>query len=314
MTEVTQIGKVAVLMGGTSAERGISLLSGQAVLLSLLKQQVDAHTLDSNHWAEDLIKGKFDRAFIMLHGRGGEDGTIQGVLESLAIPYTGSGVLGSALAMDKRRSKQLWLAQGLPTPKFMVIDAQSDWKQLADLIGFPMAIKPCTEGSSVGISKVNRLEELPEAFNRAVACGAEVIAEQWIVGREVTCALLDDELLPLVEIESAEEFYNFHAKYESDATQYRCPVSLPEALTHSIQHLAAQAFVGLGASGWGRIDFMLDNAQRPWLIEANTVPGMTNHSLVPMAALAAGYDFDQLVMKVLKTSFISQISKEVGQR
>ncbi len=312
MVDVSRFGKVAVLMGGDSAERDISLLSGRAVLDSLIKQQVNACALDTDEWAQALIQGEFDRAFIVLHGRGGEDGVIQGLLESINLPYTGSGVLGSALAMDKMKSKQLWQAQELNTPQFQLIEAGCDWTALVSSLGLPLAVKPATEGSSVGISRVNRVQDLPAAYAKACAYDTTVIAEQWITGREVTCAVLHEACLPLVEIETESEFYDYQAKYESDSTQYHCPASLPDAVAQQLQAISLQAFSCLGASGWGRVDFILDESQQPFLIEVNTIPGMTSHSLVPMAANAAGYSFDDLVIEVLATSFVPKGA--VGRR
>ncbi|HBC58525.1 MAG TPA: D-alanine--D-alanine ligase, partial [Gammaproteobacteria bacterium] len=257
-------------------------------------------------WAQTLIQGEFDRAFIVLHGRGGEDGVMQGLLQSLNLPYTGSGVLGSAIAMDKMRSKCLWQAHQLNTPKFQVIEEGCDWAALVAALGLPVAVKPATEGSSVGISKVSQEDDLPAAYAKARAYDTAVIAEQWITGRELTCTVLHDECLPLVEIETESEFYDYQAKYESDATQYHCPVSLPSVLTNQLQAMSRRAFDCLGASGWGRVDLILDESEQPFLIEVNTVPGMTSHSLVPMAAHAAGYSFDELVIKILETSLKSK--------
>ncbi len=296
---VTSLGRVAVLLGGDAAEREISLISGHAVLESLLRQGVDAHPVDpADGGLDSLRRGEFQRAFIVLHGRGGEDGVIQGCLETLGIPYTGSGVAGSALAMDKYRGKLVWRGLGLPTPGFVAARDESGLKQ-AGKLGFPLMVKPVHEGSSIGIRKVGNVAELREAWIEAKALDSNVLIEQWVEGAEYTCALLGERALPLIRLETDNQFYDYAAKYQDEGTGYHCPCGLDEANEHAFQALSRDAFEALGASGWGRVDLMTDGDGRPWLIEVNTVPGMTDHSLVPMAARAAGIDFDELVMRIL---------------
>jgi len=296
-------GKVIVLMGGNSAERDISLQTGQAVLEALQRNGVNAHGIDTQHQAlEQISAAQADRAFIALHGRGGEDGTMQGLLELLNLPYTGSGVLGSALAMDKLRTKQIWQSMGLPTPDSLVIDEQSDWQAVVEALTLPIIIKPALEGSSVGISKVTSLEDLPKAFQIASECASQVLAERYIRGAEYTVAVLQDKALPLIKLETPRDFYDFAAKYEDDRTTYICPCGLLESQEKVLQDMALRAFHAVGARGWGRVDFMLDTESQPWLLEVNTVPGMTTHSLVPMAAKATGMDFDNLVLAILDTA------------
>lgn len=301
MSEISaaSFGKVAVLMGGWAAERDISLLSGNAVLQGLLSRGVDAHAVDvDRNIVNSLSEGKFDRAFVALHGRGGEDGVIQGALEILGLPYTGSGVLGSALGMDKYRCKLLWQGMGLPTPAFAMIHAESDLETVAE-IGFPMMIKPAHEGSSIGMSKVDRLEQLQQAWLLASRYDSAVLAEAWVEGAEYTAAIMGDQPLPLIKLETDNLFYDYQAKYESNATRYLLPSGLDVQQESELQQLALSAFKGVAALGWGRVDLMLDQAGQPWLIEVNTVPGMTDHSLVPMAAKAAGMDFPELVWQLL---------------
>lgn len=307
MTEL--FGKVAVLLGGTSAEREISLQSGNAVLQALLRKGINAHAVDAGpDVCQQLVQGAFDRAFIMLHGRGGEDGVIQGVLESMQLPYTGSGVLGSALGMDKLRCKQLWSGMGLPTPEYAVLEHDSDFARVEREIGLPLIVKPVHEGSSIGMTRVSRAGALQEAWKLAAGFDRQVLAERWIEGREYTAAILFGEALPLIRLEIAGEFYDYEAKYLSDQTRYHCPCGLDAETERSLQALALQAFSATGAYGWGRVDFLLDREQRPWLIEVNTVPGMTSHSLVPMAARAAGIGFDELVVKILFGTVESEMS------
>lgn len=299
-TAAARFGKVAVLMGGTSAEREISLQSGDAVLQALLRRGVDAHMVDAGpDVCRQLAQGDYDRAFIMLHGRGGEDGVMQGVLESMQLPYTGSGLLGSALGMDKLRCKQLWSAMGLPTPEYAVLESGSDFAAVEQQLGLPLIVKPVHEGSSIGMTRVSRAGRLQEAWEVAAGYDRQVLAERWIEGQEYTAAILFGEALPLIRLQAAGEFYDYEAKYLSDQTRYHCPCGLDAETERSLQALALQAFAAIGASGWGRVDFFLDQQQRPWLIEVNTVPGMTSHSLVPMAARAAGIEFDELVMRIL---------------
>ncbi|QBQ53416.1 D-alanine--D-alanine ligase [Nitrosococcus wardiae] len=296
-------GKVAVLMGGRSAEREISLQSGTAVLQALLRQGIDAQGIDvGERVLEQLSGGQFERVFIALHGRGGEDGVIQGALELLGLPYTGSGVLGSALAMDKLRSKQLWRGMGLPTADFSVLNEGTDLALVVANLGLPLMVKPAREGSSLGMRKVDSIETLRAAYREAVAFDGTVIAEQWLPRAEYTAAILAGRALPLIRLETPRTFYDFEAKYLTDTTRYLCPCGLPEEQAQRLQALALQAFQALGASGWGRVDFRCDEQDRPCLLEINTVPGMTAHSLVPMAAQAAGIEFDQLVLQILESS------------
>lgn len=295
-----EFGKVAVLMGGHSAEREVSLKSGQAILAALLRQNVDAVGIDTAHNViTQLTKKSFDRAFIALHGRGGEDGTIQGFLELMGIPYTGSGVLASALAMDKYRTKQLWQGIGLPTPTSVLIEAHSDVNSIIEKVGLPLMVKPSLEGSSVGISKVNNVDELVSAVETASQFDCDVMAERYINGTEYTAAILHDTVLPLIRLETPREFYDFTAKYDDNDTSYICPCGLPKQQELELQQIAVQAFSSVGAKGWGRVDFLCDDNSKPWLIELNSVPGMTDHSLVPMAAKQAGISFDELVLRIL---------------
>ena len=289
-------------MGGESAERAVSLVSGQAVLEGLLRRQVDAHKIDVGPDVLDRLKaGHFDRAFIVLHGRGGEDGVIQGALEILGIPYTGSGVAGSALGMDKLRCKLLWQGLGLPTPPFVTIRGEADLAA-ANRLEFPLMVKPAHEGSSIGMARVENARELREAWRAAAVYDSEVFAETWVTGAEYTASILGDEALPLIRLETPHVFYDYDAKYNADTTLYHCPCGLPEAEELRLRDLALRAFRSVGARGWGRVDMMCDKTGRPWLIEVNTVPGMTSHSLVPMAAAAVGIDFDELVWRILASS------------
>lgn len=294
-------GKVAVLMGGKSAEREISLMSGNGVLKALRSKGVDAQAFDPAE--RDLFELKregYARCFIALHGRGGEDGTVQGALEVLGIPYTGSGVLGSALAMDKARTKLVWQAQGLPTPPYEAIEATSDFKGVAARLGLPLIVKPVQEGSSLGITKVRAAAELDEAYALAVNYDSAVIAERFIDGPEYTASILDDAALPLIRIEAPEGKYDYQNKYFTDVTKYLCPCGLPAPKETQIKSLALKAFQSVGCTGWGRIDLMLDAEERPWLLEVNTSPGMTGHSLVPMAARAVGISYEDLCVKILE--------------
>ncbi|MBL1260876.1 MAG: D-alanine--D-alanine ligase [Thiotrichaceae bacterium] len=305
--QAAHFGKVAVLMGGHSSEREISLNSGDAVLQSLLRSGVDAHAVDPSK--EDLLQIRqsgFDRALIILHGRGGEDGVIQGALEAIGLPYTGTGVMGSALGMDKLRTKQLWQGAGLFTPAYQVLNSACDFVEASREIGLPMIVKPATEGSSIGMSKVIKAEDLSLAWQKAAACDATVLAERWIDGAEYTVAILQDEALPLIRVETARDFYDFEAKYQSDDTAYICPCGLSAEQENALQQFALKAFDVVGCRGWGRVDLMCDQQNKAWLIEVNTVPGMTDHSLVPMAAKAAGIGFDQLVWRILETSVMTE--------
>lgn len=295
-----KFGKVAVLMGGRSAEREVSLQSGDAVLQGLLRKGVDAHPLDAaDELVEQLQNGGFERVFIVLHGRGGEDGVVQGLLQSLKLPYTGCSLAASALGMDKFRCKLVWQALGLPTAPFRVLRSEQDLASVAE-IGFPVMVKPAHEGSSIGMTRVERPEQLEAAWREAARFDDEVLAEQWITGGEYTVSILGEQVLPIIQIEADAVFYDYQAKYQSDATRYHCPCALPAEQQQAMQELALRAFRAVGASGWGRVDFLLDQAGRPYLLEVNTVPGMTSHSLVPMAARAAGIDFDTLVWQILE--------------
>mgnify|MGYP003384644247 CR=1 FL=1 len=298
-----EFGRVAVLMGGRSAERPISLKSGQAVFNSLIEQGVDAHRIDVDiNVSKHLRDGNYSRAFIILHGRGGEDGEIQGVLRSLDIPFTGSDISASVLSMNKMISKQVWIQHDLPTAKFVQVTAESDsWDVVAEL-GLPLIIKPVNEGSSIGMTKVKSTDELKQAIKAATEFDAEVIAEQWIEGEEYTVAVLGDQALPVIQLKTPNDFYDFEAKYQSNTTEYLCPCGLNEQDEEKCQEIAQKAFSTLRMSGWGRIDFMRDQADKFYLLEANSIPGMTDHSLVPMAAKQAEISFDQLVWKVLETS------------
>ena len=293
-------GRVAVLFGGTSAEREISLKSGQAVLQALQQAGVNAQAFDPAEQNIGDIKA-YDRAFIVLHGRGGEDGTMQGALELLNIPYTGSGVLASALGMDKTRTKQLWLGCGVPTPTYARLTATTDFAQVVQELGLPLMVKPTHEGSSIGMRKVERLEDLQPAYEFAAQYDRDIIAETWITGREYTVVILAGKALPVIRLQPHQShgFYDFDAKYKADDTQYLCPCGLSEADEQRLQAIALNAFEMVGASGWGRIDAMQDEQGNFWLLEVNTVPGMTDHSLVPMAARAAGLDFQTLALTIL---------------
>jgi D-alanine-D-alanine ligase len=293
-------GKVAVLFGGRSAEREVSLKSGAAVLHALLRSGVDAHPFDpAVQNVQALVDDGFDRVFIALHGRYGEDGTVQGALELLGIPYTGSGVMASALGMDKWRSKLVWRAGGLPIPDYALLDERSDWEGVARQLGLPLFVKPANEGSSVGISKVKVAAELPAAYRAAARYDKLVLAERFVGGGEYTVAILGDQALPVIKIEPANEFYDYEAKYLSDETRYLCPSGLSAEREAGMQDLARQAFALIGGQGWGRVDFLADENGKSYLLEANTSPGMTDHSLVPMAARQAGMSFEQLVLRIL---------------
>ncbi len=296
-------GKVLVAMGGTSAEREISLIGGRAVLAALKRSGVDAEALVvGNRPLDDLRRKACDRVFNMLHGRGGEDGVFQGLLESLEIPYTGSGVLGSALGMDKLRTKLCWRGAGLPTPDWQLLDSPADLDQCIEILGFPVIVKPVLEGSSIGMARADDRWQLRAAWESARRFGCPVMAERWIEGTEYTAALLQQRMLPLIRLETPRSFYDYEAKYRADSTRYLCPCGLPEERERSLQSLARRACEVIGVSGWGRVDLFCDAAGQPWLIEVNTIPGMTDHSLVPMAAAAAGIAFDDLVWRILETS------------
>ncbi len=295
------LGKIAVLMGGTSAEREVSLKSGAAVLAALQSAGADAFTIDIGANAvEQLTGAEFDIAFIALHGRGGEDGTIQGVLEWLARPYTGSGVMASALAMDKWRTKLIWQAAGLPTPKAFLLDKNSDWAELIRELNQDAIVKPAREGSSIGMRKVHDAGELQQSYDFASRYDALVLAERWIQGAEFTVAIVDGKALPPIQLKTTHEFYDYDAKYQASDTQYLLPCGLDAEKNAELKALAIRAFDVLGGQGWGRIDVMQDGTGNFWLLEANTAPGMTDHSLVPMAARAEGMEFPQLVVKLLE--------------
>jgi len=290
-------------MGGRSAEREISLKSGTMVLNALTKSGVDAHAFDPRDSGLEALKAqRFERAFIALHGRFGEDGTVQGALEYLGIPYTGSGVMASALAMDKWRTKLLWRAAGLPTPAYELINVRTDPAGLAARLGLPLMVKPAREGSSIGMSKVTSTEKIAPARELAARYDDIVIAERFIEGMELTAGILGEQPLPLIRLETPREFYDYHAKYFADDTRYICPCGLPAAQEQSIQQAALEAFRVLGCSGWGRVDAMLDRDGGLHLLEVNTIPGMTDHSLVPMAARACGISFEDLCVRILESA------------
>jgi len=302
------LGKVGVLLGGRSGEREISLLSGNGVLEALLEKGVDAHAFDTGlRNPTELATAHFDRVFIALHGRFGEDGTIQGLLELLNLPYTGSGVLASALAIDKIATKRIWMSSGLATPQFELLSATSDWSAVVQNLGLPLIVKPAHEGSSLGLTKVQALEQLPDAYDLALSLDKKVMAESCIIGPELTCPLVGEgeaaEALPVIQIIPPNANYDFHNKYFSNETQYLCPTELDEKLNQAVQRLALDAYRVLGCKTWGRADIMIDERTRqPYLLEMNTSPGMTSHSLVPMAAKAAGVSYSDLVLWILSQS------------
>jgi D-alanine-D-alanine ligase len=299
-------GKVAVLMGGKSAEREISLMSGNGVLQALRSKGVDAQAFDPA--ARDLFALKregFARCFIALHGRGGEDGTVQGALEVLGIPYTGSGVLGSAVGMDKWRSKMIWIANGLPTPRYRILAASDDWDAVARELGLPLIVKPANEGSTLGLTKVTAASQLAAAYELAAGKFHDLaLAEQFIDGPEYTASIVADAALPLIRIEAPQGNYDYQNKYFTDDTKYICPCGLPAAKEEALKALALKAFRLAGCTGWGRVDLMLDAKGDPWLLEVNTSPGMTGHSLVPMAAKVVGISYEDLCVKILEGSHV----------
>ncbi len=302
----SKFGKVAVLLGGKSGEREVSLKSGNAVLAALLRQGVDAYAFDPALQELSELKN-FDRTFIALHGRYGEDGTIQGALELMGIPYTGSGVMASSVGMDKWRTKLLWRATGVVTPDFEIVNAQSDFAAIENKLGLPLFVKPANEGSSIGITKVKNKGELEAAYELAAKADPLVIAEKFVGGGEYTVGILEDvktglSVLPVVRIVPKNEFYDYEAKYLRDDTEYLCPCGLSAEKEKQIQAEALQAFRAIGCSGWGRVDFLMDEVGNHYFLEVNTSPGMTDHSLVPMAAKAAGIGFDELVIKILETT------------
>ncbi|MCC7516153.1 MAG: D-alanine--D-alanine ligase [Pseudomonadales bacterium] len=303
----TEFGNVAVLYGGLSSERSISLKSGQAVADALARQQVAVELVDvderflsvlAEH--QDGRRSRWDRVFIALHGVGGEDGTMQAVLDMAGIPYTGSGVMASALGMDKWRTKLIWQAQGLPTPAYALLQKNTDWQSCMTALGHSAIVKPACEGSSIGMRKVSSAEELQAAFIYASDFAGDVLAETWISGAEFTVGVLNGAALPPIRLETGHAFYDFDAKYLSNSTRYHCPCGLTDEKVQELQRLAEAAFAAVGCSGWGRVDVMQDAAGNFYLLEVNTVPGMTDHSLVPMAAQAAGLSFDELVLEILQ--------------
>lgn len=298
-------GKVAVLLGGKSAEREVSLKSGSMVLAALRAQAVDAHAFDpSERGLDSLMNDSYEAAFIALHGRFGEDGTVQGVLEWLGIPYTGSGVLASALAMDKMRTKLLWQAAGLPSPPHEILRKDSDWGEVARRLGLPIMVKPASEGSSIGMTKVRAAGELDEAYALAANYDRVVMAEKFIEGPELTCAILGERALPLIRLETPRNFYDYEAKYLANDTRYHVPCGLPAEKERELQALCLRAFRALGCSGWGRVDLMLDASGAAQLLEVNTSPGMTDHSLVPMAARAIGMSYGDLCLRILEGAHV----------
>ncbi len=294
-------GKVAVLMGGPSAEREISLISGRAVLAALQSKGVDAHAFDpAERELFDLKREGYARVFIALHGRFGEDGTVQGALEVMRIPYTGSGVMASALAMDKWRTKLVWDASGIPTPRFAMVDRTTSWDKLAEVLGLPLIVKPSREGSTIGLTKCGSVADLPAAYALAARYDDLVIAEEFIAGRELTASILGDTALPLVRIDAPQGNYDYQNKYFTDATKYYCPAGIDESLEQEIRAMALKSFRVLGCRGWGRADVMVRPDDTCSFLEMNTSPGMTGHSLVPMAAKAAGIGYAELCVKILE--------------
>ncbi|MFD2367626.1 D-alanine--D-alanine ligase [Pseudoduganella sp. GCM10020061] len=307
-SEAQALGKVGVLFGGRSAERDVSIMSGTGVLKALQSQGVDAHAFDPGTQSlADLAAQKFDRVFIALHGRYGEDGSLQGALEQMGIPYTGSGVMACAIAMDKIYTKMIWLMHGLPTPKYATVASGADLAQVAQQVGIPMIVKPPHEGSTIGITKVASDAEVQGAFDTAFKYDDPVLAEEFVTGREFTVAILgkgkDARALPVIEIVAPEGNYDYQNKYFTDVTQYFCPAQLDAATTAEMQRIAVEAYRALDCEGWGRIDFMLRAADnKPFLIEANTSPGMTSHSLVPMAANAVGISYEELCVQIVRSA------------
>lgn len=303
----SDFGKVAVLMGGRSAERAVSLKSGAMVLAALRKRRVDAHSFDPKEKGLDaLIKERFDRAFIALHGRYGEDGTVQGALELIGIPYTGSGVLASALALDKWRAKLVWQASGIPTPHCELLARESDFHAVAMRLGLPLMVKPANEGSSIGMTKVKTAREFPEAYALAANYDRAVIAETFVDGVELTVAILGDAPLPAIKLETPREFYDYEAKYSAQDTRYIIPSGLPPDAERIIQDEALRAFRTLECRGWGRVDLMLDHSGKPYFLEVNTSPGMTDHSLVPMAARHVGLSYEDLCLRILESARLEE--------
>lgn len=316
-TRASQLGRVGVLLGGKSGERDISLRSGSGVLKALLSRGVDAHPFDPGERSlAELAAAGFDRIFIALHGPYGEDGTMQGVLEQLGIPYTGSGVMASALAMDKVMTKRIWMAQNLPTPRYVELSSQTDWESVIRELGIPLIVKPAHEGSALGVTRVKTADQLPDAYAAAVQYGNAVLAEELIEGMELTCSVLDMDgeprALPLVRIIAPDANYDYENKYFSGKTQYRCPCGLDEGLERQIQVYTVEAYRMLNCRGWGRADIMLRASdEKPYLLEMNTSPGMTDKSLVPMSAREAGIEYEELCMKILESATLDREKTKV---
>jgi D-alanine-D-alanine ligase len=299
-----QFGRVAVIYGGTSTEREVSLKSGAAVLAALLRRGVEAFGFDPREQPlQELLSAGTERVWIALHGPGGEDGTLQGALECLGLPYTGSGVMGSAIGMDKLRTKRLAQAAGIATSDYVELTGEQDLEAALTRLKLPLIVKPATQGSSVGMTKVERAQDFAAAYRVAAAVDHSVLAESWISGAEYTVSILNGEALPSIRIKPATTFYDYEAKYLRNDTQYFCPSGLSRPAEEHLTQLGLAAFAAVGADGWGRADFMMDSTGRPQLLEVNTVPGMTDHSLVPMAAKAAGISFDELAWRILESSF-----------
>lgn len=307
-TDIAQrCGRVAVFLGGDSAERAVSLKSGMAVLNALQAEGVDAFAFDATRKnLKKLSLEAFDRVFLALHGRGGEDGTIQGYLDVLGIPYTGSGVLASSLAMDKIRTKQLWLGKGLKTPAFVELHSDSNWLEIIDLLGPEVCVKPAHEGSSIGVQKVTTAAELERAFHQASKMDSLILAEKWIQGPEYTVGILGQMVLPVIGLSTDSVFYDYDAKYVSNDTRYLLPSGLSAEKDAEIKALSLAAFDAVGCKTWGRVDVMADASGDFWLLEVNTIPGMTDHSLVPMAAKSAGFEFGELVLRILAETIVSR--------
>ena len=310
LNDIKSLGRVAVIMGGNSAEREVSLRSGAEVLKGLLEAGVDAFALDLTgegaNPLSQLVETEFDRAFLIVHGPGGEDGQLQGALELIGKPYTGSGVAASAVGMDKMRTKQLWIGAGLPTPGYASLCPDSDFTQIAEDLGLPLMVKPANEGSSIGMSRVTSVEQLEKAFKEASRYDSRVIAEQWVNGPEFTVAILNGRALPVIRLVTTHAFYDFDAKYQANDTQYLFDTGLTAEQVEAMQRLVEEAFAVIGCQGWGRIDLMMDEAGQFQLLEVNTAPGMTDHSLVPMAAKATGLSFSELCVEILLGSKSSE--------
>lgn len=307
-----EFGRVAVLMGGASAERPVSLRSGEAVYAALKKRGVDAVAVDVTESPIDALAGQeIARVFNIIHGRGGEDGVLQGVLEAMKIPYTGSGVMASALSMDKLRTKLCWQGYGLVTPKWCLLKDEKDIDVCIEKLGFPVIVKPTLEGSSIGMSKARNRDELIKALVLAASYRCDVYAEAWVIGKEYTVAILNGEALPVIRLETPNEFYDYEAKYNATTTQYHCPCGLSSEHELQLKNIAVEASKVVGVKGWSRVDIFVDESGQYQLIEINTVPGMTDHSLVPMAAKQAGIDFEELVWRILETSAMQSSNEQV---